>query len=424
MGPAPRPGKPRLAVIAVSGGALRAALWTTFVLDKLEQELPRFPCHVRVISGASGGMLGATYFSATLTGPGGHDRGRDHRAFVEAIAEDDLTPVMQRLLFVDVPATAIPRTADSDRGLALEEAWCKHTPVLLKKFTDMDQGEVQGWRPSLIFAPMLIEDGRRLLISNLYLPLLTESSGEVLSEERDLSSVGDVHKPQSRMAVPKGKRPDDDRTRYSLSALELFNLFPEARGRLPLSTAARMNATFPYASPPGELPTKPRRRAVDAGYYDNYGVNVAAAWLYHNRAWLAQHTSGVVFIQIRDQVSRRRQLYAEAGDDSWSLGRGIEWLTGPLAGAGSALETTQAFRDDEKVQGLNDYFNAGRTKFFTTVLFESRADISLDWYLTGAERRNLLKGFDAYQDKSGERIESANMLALNNLKAWWGPGHD
>jgi hypothetical protein len=432
----PQGRRPRIAVVAVSGGASRAALWTTVVLDKLDTELPSFSRRLRVIAGASGGMVGASHYAATLPGPAGHDANRDRQAFVRAIAEDSLTPVMQRLLFIDVPAAILPRAADTDRGRALEEAWCKHSPALRSTFAELAAGEAEGWRPSLIFSPMLIEDGRRLLISNLYLPQLTESSGSLLSETRDVRpAVRDFAnraKAGAQRTLPKAKRSDsrhgeqfDDRTRYSLSAVELFSLFPQARSQLAVSTAARMSATFPYISPPGDMPVEPRRRAVDAGYYDNYGVAVAAAWISHNRAWLAQHTSGVVLIQVRDQASRRRQLYTEDEQDRWSLARGVEWLTGPLAGASSAFESIMAFRNDERVQELDDYFSAAKgDRFFTTVVFESRAEISLNWYLNEAEKAHVLKGFDAYRDPTGAEVPSANGLALDSLRRWWGPGHD
>ena len=36
-----------------------------------------------------------------------------------------------------------------------------------RPFRELAAGEAEGWRPSLVFSPMLLEDGRRLLISNL-----------------------------------------------------------------------------------------------------------------------------------------------------------------------------------------------------------------------------------------------------------------
>jgi len=44
-----------------------------------------------------------------------------------------------------------------------------------------------------------------------------------------------------------------------------------------------MNASFPLVSPGVSLPTTPPRRVVDAGYYDNHGVNLAAMWLYRTK---------------------------------------------------------------------------------------------------------------------------------------------
>src|SRR5262249_49089892 len=72
---------PRLAVVAVTGGANRSALWTDVALDELENRLrgaatpageSHFPRHVRLIAGASGGMVGAAHYVATLDDRGRH----------------------------------------------------------------------------------------------------------------------------------------------------------------------------------------------------------------------------------------------------------------------------------------------------------------------------------------------------------------
>ncbi|MFC1883038.1 hypothetical protein ACFL2S_16335, partial [Thermodesulfobacteriota bacterium] len=63
--------KPKLVVVATSGGAYRAAFWTAIVLEKLiaeskeDKDLPGFINSIRLITGASGGMVGAAYFAAT-----------------------------------------------------------------------------------------------------------------------------------------------------------------------------------------------------------------------------------------------------------------------------------------------------------------------------------------------------------------------
>src|SRR5207249_4263356 len=65
-----------LVVIVASGGGLRSAAWTFAMLERLEREFRKdmssavnFPAHVRLVSGASGGMLGAAAYIAALPNP-------------------------------------------------------------------------------------------------------------------------------------------------------------------------------------------------------------------------------------------------------------------------------------------------------------------------------------------------------------------
>src|SRR5207253_10764938 len=125
----------------------------------------------------------------------------------------------------------------------------------------------RGHRPSVIVSPVVIGTGERLLISNLDLDDISTP----------ISATGEL---------------------YVSSARQLFRMFPAAQPSFGLHTAVRMNATFPYASPAVSLPTNPPRRVVDAGYYDNYGVNLAAAWAYQYRDWIRREISGLALIQI------------------------------------------------------------------------------------------------------------------------------
>src|SRR5262249_10520402 len=158
-----------------------------------------------------------------------------------------------------------------DRGQTLERAWWHNLHGALDvPLQLLRAGEAAGWRPSLVFAPMLIESGRRLLISNLDLRKIVETK------------CTDLAQPKSELL-------------QSWTAVEFFRLFGDVN--LTVATAARMSATFPLFSPAVGLPTEPPRRVVDAGYYDNYGVGLAVQWLYQNQRWLEAHASGVVLIQ-------------------------------------------------------------------------------------------------------------------------------
>jgi hypothetical protein len=435
--------RPKLAVLAIAGGANRAALWATVVLDRLERELcggrtaggSRFPQHVRLIAGASGGMVGAAHYVSTLDARGRHvflgDPDRDGTWTVQRDAQgrdvpvdllekfdppvqvDYLTPVLNRLVFRDVPYWFLPvRTYDEDRGRALEGGFEGSTHQLEQSFASLWPGERDGWRPSLVFSPMLVEDGRRLLVSNLALSYLAASEGSFLLDDSPEPADATAQQPQRRKQLMA-----DRRDRYGRSAVELFRLFPAAWDRFRVSTAARMSATFPYISPAVQLPTEPPRRVVDAAYYDNYGVNIAAGWVYHHRRWLRDNTSGVVLIQVRDDPSHRLRRQLQDGDEPTApgIGAGLQGLTSPLSGVSAARFAVTSFRNDEQLQVLSDWFGEGPgadPAFFTTVVFERPGRVGMNWYLSDDDAQTIRAGFD------GER--NPNRRALELLKEWWG----
>jgi hypothetical protein len=414
-------GTPKLALVSVTGGANRSAVWTAYTLAQLERELAAggvaFPQHVRVITGASGGMVGASYFAATLPGPQGHAFAdvAAAKAFVRKIGQDALTPISQRLLFFDLPGAFLPGGSQYDRGLALEQAWDGYLDGALEKpFEQLAPGEAEGWRPSLVLSPMLVEDGRRLLISNLYLRPLVETTGRFLTADPSGASGTTTATMDGSPGVNRPKGGFQKDPRYSLTALEFFQLFPDRWSRFKLATAVRLNASFPYASPVAALPTNPPRHAVDAGYYDNYGVNLAAWWIYHNAKWIEDNTSGVVVIQIRDAVSERQRLTPMTSSiprKVWDLEQGLQGITGPAMGATQGLQAIMSFRNDEQLQVLSDKFNAGKAAaFFTTVVFEFPGEVAMSWYLSDEEIERAMSGFE-----SG----TANDRALSALRTWF-----
>jgi hypothetical protein len=303
------------------------------------------------VTGASGGMLGAAYYTAALPevvkarGATPRQPG-DTAALTEqfrALATGDfLTPLVEETVFRDLPCFFSPWPRHSDRGQALEQAWLSRLPVKLDlDFKALRALEEQAKCPSLVFSPMMIEDGRRLLISNLDLRYVASNDGNLLD------------------GAAASNRPGN----YSHEALELFRLFPDAPARFRLSTAVRLSASFPYFSPASHLPTLPRRRVVDAGYYDNYGTNLACSWLTSrmHRDWIDKNASKVVVIQIRDGYTQEdRRLDAMAADPSSLLSRALEQLTSPPEGLWQMRISTNAFRNDGQLELLSQLFNEER----------------------------------------------------------------
>jgi hypothetical protein len=419
VGPRWQDRKPKLVIVTVSGGGIRASVWASVVLRKLEATLGAdFPYHVRLVTGASGGMVAGSYYVTSLRPPtaavltGGRASFADLHGisigeFVDRMALDQLDAVAGRMLFADLPATLNPFMRQGDRGRTLEQTWIRWTggptSPLGRPIQSYAADERLGWRPSLVFTPMMVEDGRRLLISNLDLAFATRNVGGLLLEpssrkiERPAIQGGDFD---------QSIHEEDDV--FSLSAVEFFRLFPRA-GDFQVTTAIRMSASFPWVSPAFNLPTLPPRRVVDAAYYDNYGINLSALWLSKMGQWLQENTSGVLVVQVRDKVSQGARTEIDfdrvGGDDTpldrllWHGGSrlvrpGLQALSTPLVGVTNARQWTMAFRNDEQVDLQDLLFDElSGPDFFRTVVFECPVDVSLNWRLTDREKAILLGGF-------------------------------
>ena len=201
-------------------------------------------------------------------------------------------------------------------------------------------------------------------------------------------------------------RPEDPRGDvFSKSTFQFITLFgQEALKNFSLFTATRLSATFPYFMPISSIFTPERRRAVDAGYYDNYGVSLATRWLEwtlkdpQRRKWLSKSVSNILVIQIRDTVPPLTQNHTSQGDKSnsgtgiWGrLAQASENLTGPLLALFQYRESSQLFNNDEQLaevlNGFNSEFNDKH--FASTILFQLEHSASLSWTLSEKELQDI-----------------------------------
>ncbi|AMV37803.1 hypothetical protein [Planctomyces sp. SH-PL62] len=453
-------GKPIVVVVTTSGGALRAGVWTQAVLRRLDETFPGFHRHTRLITGASGGMLGAARYVALHA-----EHGADRVMPQGGRHPDFLAPIAWQIAFHDFLPNALTPFPVYNRGDKLEDVWLDYAPELGRTFGELAEKEKAGEIPSIVFSPMLVEDGRRVIIANLPMADMTvHLNGVLLDESRDALLQRYLKgKPKDKNGRLKTAADVDDYdleypALSSFSAMEFSKLFAEheALDHLRLASAVRMSATFPFITSVVTLPTFPARHVVDAGYYDNYGVNLGAAWINSHKDWLRKNAAGVLVVQVRAFRNEKRlkildqEVYAPAKPPAettiglyewvaWGVGLVPQFLTLihegarsvaiPAQGVAMARESSMFFRNDENLEVLHDVFKrlTGDDEFFRTVVFtcdtiqvgQAAQNVeTLNWYIDPVEYRQIEGNMNRF-DPATQTGRDRNHLRLERLKQWW-----
>lgn len=417
-----------LALVATSGGGIRAQVWTVAALGGIESRIPSFPYHLRLVTGASGGMVGASYYVGSLGEPKPQDPFKAYHIegttqislarLTENSSKDSLSRVARNLFYRDLPADFLPWLDLTDRGTALERAWAKNTGAedspYLKKMKELAPGERAGWRPSLVFSPSILETGQRLFISNLDVPELTFSE------------------PFQPMPASDGEVESDEYWRKRLENLTISGIeskfLNEMKGLqydMKLSTAARLNATFPFISPACALPIEYAQYSIgDAAYHDNYGVSLLAKWMLAHEAELGDF-DGILIVQIISSTTPRKTSIPSKG----GLFSGIYV---PLVGLFSHANKKIVLSADELLEvaigQVTEHHRNHRSKnempvsetpFVKLVTFEYDGQASLSWYLTPEEIYSIVFPF-IHEPQQSHQDETKSPEATYITRFWGG----
>jgi hypothetical protein len=190
----------------------------------------------------------------------------------------------------------------SDRGSALENAW-KRTDTLAKGTLSKWRPEVaKGNKPAVVFNATLVETGERLLLSTTDFEPSREPTSKTSPGWQDFS-----------------------------------RLYPEKD--IPIVTAARLSATFPFVTPAPRIfrgdVFADQYHVVDGGYYDNYGVATLIEWLNQAMKIPGSKPSRVLILQIRG--SPAGLIDPPKGDYGWFF------------------QATHAFQTLENVRGTGQF---------------------------------------------------------------------
>ena len=273
--------KPVLFLINTSGGGNRSANFTMNVLQSLDSlaggDLMR---KTFLITGASGGMLGATYYRELVRQKeSGAAINPLDKKYVEDISQDLLNSLFTSFVARDLASPAQRFTVGKyryvkDRGYAFELKLDQNTRGFLnKQLRDYATDEKNARVPLMFFNSVITRDGRKLVISTQRLSFLMKPVYDTIGMpvlDPDVVDYQSLFEKQDPM-------------------------------NLRLLTALRMNATFPYVLPNVWLPTNPVVDVMDAGLRDNYGQETAVRFMQVFANWIRENTSKVVLIQISDR---------------------------------------------------------------------------------------------------------------------------
>jgi hypothetical protein len=353
--------KPKLMVLSVSGGGVRSALFTFNAMLQLDSALQgNLLQHTQLISGSSGGLIGASYYRELYYRNKGSQKIFEQKDyFLENISKDLLNATAFSFIVSDLFLNFQQfqyngKTYLKDRAYAFEEQLNENTNHLLdRKLSEYYLPELKAEIPRLIISPTVVNDGRTMIISPLPSSYLLKSKNNS----------------NFREAIPDG--------------LDFMSYFEKQdAGNLRYLSALRMNATFPYIMPAAQMPSEPAFQVMDAGVRDNYGVQTSVRYLIAFRNWIMNNTSGVVLVQIRDN-NKYEQSQMHVIKSLW------EKTMSPFKNLSSNFIVMQDYVNDSFTEYLKTLYE-GHIRFVDLQMNQKEERISLSWHLTEKEKQYVI----------------------------------
>ena len=362
-----KPGKPKpkLVVLCTSGGGLKSAVWTLHTLQTADSLTQGALFNQSVlITGASGGMIGAAYYrELVLRQLQGDTLNPLDRKYIADISKDLLNAVSFTIVTNDlfIPWASFEAggyTYVKDRGYSFERQLNENTRGFFQKtISDYWLPEQKVLVPKLFLSPSIINDGRRMIIS--------------------------PHGVSYMMAPPIAVRKQG---LMEIDAIDFGRLLEKQdAGNLLFSSALRMNATFPYILPNVYLPTTPAIEVMDAGFRDDFGIKSAARYLHVFRDWIREHTSGIVLVEIW-AFDRVREIPPSNNQGV------VESIFSPLGIAGQLIDL-QYYEHDNSIGLLYDLLGENMLEIVRFTYHPSQRDkeATISFHLTEREKQDILQ---------------------------------
>jgi hypothetical protein len=423
-----------IVVITTEGGGIEAAAWANLVLSNLEKETQnRLHNSIVLVSSVSGGSTGAYYYLGQFGSSNSQPTFQDNDALNNSEASS-LNAVGWGFAYPDffrtIPIASWIVPPHSDRGYTLEQAWRNQfgTSDSMRQWIN---DTTLGVRPAVIFNATGAETGQPVLFGTTRLSRCLPW----------FQGINDLK-------------------------LEQQFLLDFSGTDLPVSTAARMSAAFPYISPesrpdklflkddhgtatPAPTTTSPcpiedeapqqagdsvRLHVADGGLFDNSGVVSAVHWIYDLSYELSQDPQAVHHPIILIMIT---SPYQEKPAVKWSW---EHQLIGPIETLLHVRTGSQHVRRNLEAQLLSNLSNktvvstnpgtteskaagqiASAQKSFPPVTIlrfcnaTDRRRQTLSWHLTKDQKEALNETWEKYYDPKSTEPYKQEVQALMYL---------
>jgi len=366
--------KPKIVFLCVSGGGMRSSLWTMQTLQQADRATGgKLLRQSALITGASGGMLGAAYLRELyLQKQEGAPISLYDTTFVRDMGKDLLNPVTFAIVSNDLfyPVSTFQSgdfTYRIDRGYLFENQLNENARgAFSKRLAHYRRPERDAAIPMMVVSPYILNDARRLLIS--------PQGVSYLMKPHDLGRLA---------------------SQVEIDGVDFGKMFAEQQAdSLAFSSALRMNCTYPFILPNAWLPTDPAIEAMDAGFRDNYGITLAARFIHTFRDWILENTGGVVIVQVRCW----QKIDPIAKSDAKGV---LHNLLNPVSAA-THITSMQDFDQDNTLALLDDVLGKNKLDvirfLYHPVVKEHEASMSL--HLSEREKRDLVRAFYAAENQA------------------------
>lgn len=379
-------------IVAASGGGISASYWTAVVLEYLHHEVGE-AFRIDMISAVSGGSVGSMFYVAAFNDR--HKVTTDKlNAVVAAAGKSSLGEVGWGLTYPDFWRNTVNWSSSKDRAWAQEQRWKKELMKLgnhNQKALTMHSLGSDPARTLLALNTTVAETGQRLVFL----------SRDRYNPGNNGSSCRDTWQNQTRPLYFNRELPGMS---------------------IPVQTAARLSATFPYVTPvarmnidnDNEIPasvkdcTVTKYHLADGGFFDNWGI--ATSLDYIKSRYLAKSSDQaekLLLIEIRTNSSADQPKPVIPG------------LLAPIKTMLNVRTSSQVNRNNDAMEMLQALTSLDEEKriSLTNVVFslspplsiseEETLESPLSWHLSLDEKNAIRNALNSQQnDQSLQQVKA------------------